>query len=304
LNYKLIYRSYGNARRGADLISNIYSRQDHRLSCYNIDNIDNIESLRDDNSILVFKTQIIKLYNKKYNFIKQHPTDVVYIRHEENPKLFNNPVNNGFSYSKNIFHGAENKKFINNLKYMSPKLYNFKIDQKIESEHKVIGFYSRPTVTSDSSRWFIDFLDNLQEKVELYTMGTELSYIEHKNVIKCTHTFNNKEFFSHVTHYIYFKSNIFQDPYPHNLMEAVQTGCQIIVPYNYRLYEDGIEDILSCIDYHTNLNNEIIDNSGSVLNLDFSKYMKELVDRGFKHTAIKELDNFKNFKEWIIEKIQ
>jgi len=302
LNYKLIYRTFGKPKRGANILSNELQEIDKRIECIDIDDINDINAIRDD-STLVFQTQGIHLYNQKYNFIKSKPTDVTYIRHEYSPALYPNPVNNGFSYS--LLRIRKPDKFINknNLKYFSPVLYNFSV-QKINYEYPIIGYYLRPTLTPDSTNWFLDFLNNLEHPVHLYTMGIEIRYDGHPNVIKHTHTYDRFEFFSNVTHYIYFKSNTFSDPLPHSLLEAARSNCQIIVPDNDRIFDDGIDDICSCIHYHNTFNSEIIDNSDSILMLDFSMYLKRLVDMGFLHTTIKDLVQYKDFKEWIVENIQ
>lgn len=301
MNYKLIFRTFGEPRRGANILSYELQDKDPRIKCYDIDSISDIVSIRDKNSTLVFQTQGIHLYNQKYNFLKAKPTDVVYIRHEQSPRMYTNPVNNGFSYSQ--VKNTKNKNFSweNHIKYFSPVLYNF--EKSTKDIEPTIGYYLRPTLTPDATNWFLEFLNNLETPVKLYTMGIEINYSNHKNVLSHTHTYDRFEFFKNTTHYIYFKSNSFIDPYPHSLMEAVQSGCQIIVPENKRDFYDGIDDILSCVNYHKTFNNEMIDNSDSLLNLNFNPYIKRLIDKGFLFTEMKEMKEYKNFKEWISENI-
>ena len=301
MKYKLIFRTYGKPIRGANIKSHELAKVDSRIECYDIDDIKNINDIRDNDSRLVFQTQGIHLYNQKYNFLKAKPTDVIYIRHEHMPKLYPNPVNNGFSYTLQRGTKPKKFKFINSLKYCSPTLYNFPASEK--SEEKVLGYYLRPTLTPDSNNWFLEFLNSLEKPVKLFTMGISNNYSGHNNVISHTHTYDRFEFFKNVTHYLYFKSNTFTDPFPHSLMEAVQSGCQIIIPENKRDTDDGIDDIQSCIQFHTSLNNEIIDNKDSLLNLNFLKYQKMLIDKSFMFTPINELKHYKNFNEWLYENI-
>jgi len=303
LIYKLVYKTFGSPKRGANISSHEYSNIDERINLCDISDIQNINDIRDNNSTLVFITQGTHLYDQKYNFIKSKPTDVVYIRQEHVPKLYNNPVNNGFSYVQIRERGAS--KFIrnNDFKYYSPMFYNFNV-RTHKKEGTVLGYYVRPNLTPDGTLWFIDFLNNLEHPIDLYTMGIYINYKDHPNVKSQVHTYDRFEFFTNVSHYVYFKSNMFKDPYPNSLMEAVQSNCQIIIPDNSRKFDDGIDDIISCIDYHNCLNNDIIDNTGSVLNKDFTMYIKKLIDKGFKYTPIDELKDYKDLKEYIIENVR
>jgi len=287
--YKLIYKSFGKMRRGACTSSHFLSKYSN-IESYNIKDIKSISDIRDSKSNLVFVTQIPSLYSEKYSFINAKKSDRVFLRSDETVKIYKSFVyttNNGFSHSKNI-----------NSEYYTPILYKFSNIKFKNTDKIILGYYFRPGYTIDSSFWFQKFLSSLPFKVVLYTMGAK-SIFSSPNIIKHIHTYDNVEFFDNVTHYLYFKSNEAQDPYPSSLMEAIQSGCQIIVPNNIRYFKDGIDDILSTIKYHTELNYEIFDNSKTPLNSSFQNYTKELIKRGFLYTHYNELKNYKNFNEWL-----
>ena len=66
------------------------------------------------------------------------------------------------------------------------------------------------------------------------------------------HTTNSQEFFSNIDYYLYAKSKTFIDPWPTTLEEAIQINKEIIILDKGRNFEDGIDDVLSCCNYHIN----------------------------------------------------
>ena len=62
------------------------------------------------------------------------------------------------------------------------------------------------------------------------------------------------QFFSEITHYFYPTSKYFVDPFPHSLLEAVQTGKTIIIPKIERDFKDGIDDIKDVINWYEEYN--------------------------------------------------
>jgi hypothetical protein len=92
-------------------------------------------------------------------------------------------------------------------------------------------------------------------------MGDESHEIKnHKNVLHYNHTNDNVQFFSEITHYFYPTSRYFIDPFPHSVLEAVQTGKTIIFPKIERNFEDGIDDIKDVIKWNEKWN-PIVDTS-------------------------------------------
>ena len=69
------------------------------------------------------------------------------------------------------------------------------------------------------------------------------------------HTYSNKEFWRSCSHYFYYRPSTFEDPVPHTLLEAIQSGHRIISPKDDRRnFVDGIDDFLSCIKYDISFN--------------------------------------------------
>jgi hypothetical protein len=108
-----------------------------------------------------------------------------------------------------------------------------------------LGYYAsikRP----DSNREFVKFAKDL--KVPIVTMGNK-DCVQRLTGLNWYHTTDSEEFFSKISHYWYWKSKMFEDPLPHTMLEAIQAGCRIIVPNNDRSFEDGVDDLLSFIEY-------------------------------------------------------
>ena len=121
-----------------------------------------------------------------------------------------------------------------------------------------------------------------------------------KNVKSYKHTFDNIEFFKNISHYVYPASRVFQDPFPHNILEAVQSGKQIIIPeLPHRNHVDGIDDIKECIKWHKTFDeNTHYDNSKCILNANaFRNFYLRLFENNFEHRFDK--DKYKHFSDWI-----
>jgi len=192
MKYALIFKTFNEYKRGGNTTSYYLKNiNPDKIDCFDI-GFANIEELRKSYN-LVFVTQATSLYKHKYNFTKAIDSDVVYIRHEHLPKLFKNPVNNGFSYTKD-----------SDIKYFSPFLYNFSITKHKTINNVKLGVYVRYGVTPENIRRLRDFLKNIPKDIELVTYG---DYFEPDNR-KHTHTINSKEFFSTISHYIYFRPRI------------------------------------------------------------------------------------------------
>ena len=119
-------------------------------------------------------------------------------------------------------------------------------------------------------------------------------------VINHYHTYDNVKFFSNITHYIYQKSVIFQDPLPHSLIEAIQNNIQIIVPHiQGRSIKDGIDDIIEISKYHDCYNEDLyLDNSDTIYRSSvFKKFYMQLFENDFNHFLDRQ--KYKTFNEWL-----
>lgn len=245
--------------------------------------VESVEELRERYERLVFLTQIYEKskYGGKYNLTKSKATDIVFVRDRGAPG-FINAVSNGFKYFKTS----------KNLKGFIPIVTGFEVSSQPRQDI-CLGFYSYPTMRRDSYSYFIDFLKKNNIPIRVYVMGQW----EHK-MENLTFTMDNVEFFQNVTHYMQVPSKTYVDPFPNTLVEAVDNGCQIIIPDIKRDFEDGIDDIASCIQYHTELNpSTYLDNSNTILNYrNFDDYYLRLFENDFDYFRDKTMYN--NFKEW------
>jgi hypothetical protein len=83
--------------------------------------------------------------------------------------------------------------------------------------------------------------------------------------------------------------------------EAVRCNKQIIILPNKRNFVDGIDDIETCIKYHTGIDDEIYDNSQCSINkFDFDKYYDYVIDKKFQIDDNYFNNNYNTFNEWII----
>jgi hypothetical protein len=166
-----------------------------------------------------------------------------------------------------------------------------------------IGFYARKWLTRDSYNWFFDKLDQWP-KVNICVMGRQEPELEHKLKGRYKHTFDNIDFFNSITHYVMPKSLTFIDPFPHTLLEAVQSNKQIIIPtIGHRNHKDGIDDIQDCIQWHDDFYpDKFVDNSQCLLKFkNFKKFYQKVIDNNFEYSF--EKLKYKNMKEWILEEV-
>ena len=65
-----------------------------------------------------------------------------------------------------------------------------------------------------------------------------------------------------------------------------------------RIWDDGVTDIESCINYHIELNTNIYDNTNSILNKwNYDKYYNKLFDNNFEYNF--DRNKYKNMAEWL-----
>lgn len=174
------------------------------------------------------------------------------------------------------------------------------------SQALCIGYYAR-SVRVQSNLAFIDFAKNLPIWIPIVTMGTkelvEGALHGRKN---WKHTYSNEEFWKSCSHYFYFRPSDCIDPFPHTLLEAIQSRHQIISPMNLsRSFKDGVDDLLSCIEFKTRFNplTESADLAEECQELSYGvwkPYLDELVQTKFKPShRISLRDSSKTFQQWI-----
>lgn len=111
--------------------------------------------------------------------------------------------------------------------------------RKDKPSRPCLGYYSR-SIRPDSNFIFTELATRVPLEVDVYVMGDKLP-IKRPYVF----TYDEDEFFSHVTHYFYYRSNYHDDPWPHTLVQAAQVGCTLVVPNSDRDWKDGVDDILT-----------------------------------------------------------
>lgn len=278
----LVSKKYKKLKRGAYTKAETLARLfPTKFRSVEISGINSIEEIRSTSDKLVFFTQTSRMYGGKYNQALQEKSDLVFTRPESNLAWFNSTTN-GFSVYRT-----------SNIKQFHPIVVSEQYS--CSQEDKVtIGIYNRPDIVTDSFDKLVKFLD--KHKVNLITMGEELG-ISHPHILSYKHTNDSKEFFSSLTHYYMPMSSMMQDPWPNTLVEAVNSEAQIIVDLVDRDFEDGIDDILGCIDYHTDLTDKYYDNSNSVLMMpNWLNYYKYLGDNNFEYYT-KEYSTFRYWCE-------
>jgi len=240
---------------------------------------------------VIFRTQVPSAYNISVNGIALRNTNhLVYIRGEHLTPLLNS-CSNGFHYYK------RNTK----IKHYIPLFTPFSVT-KVNRPIPCLGFYERNCITRDSFDWFMNTIKNLNTDVDIYFMGNppKINFINlSKHVKSVVHTFDNEEFYSNITHYVYPQSKLWDDPFPHSMLEAIQTGCQIISPLiKGRNHLDGVNDILDCIQFHESFNPDVyFDNSKSILLSNFRQFYERVFENDFEYSFDRE--KYKTFEKFI-----
>ena len=93
---------------------------------------------------------------------------------------------------------------------------------------------------------------------------------------------------------------MWDDPFPHSMVEAIQSECQIISPIiSNRNHMDGVDDVLDCIQSHIEFDPDIyFDNSKTILNANnFKQFYQRVFDNDFEYSF--ERDKYNRFNEWI-----
>lgn len=206
-------------------------------------------------------------------------------------------LTNGFSYFKNRpFDG------------WFPTIYqsNFQCSKTL-----CIGYYAR-AVRVQSNLAFIDFAKTLPNGFPIITMGTkELVEDALRKNKSWKHTYSNEEFWKSCSHYFYFRPSDEIDPFPHTLLEAIQSRHQIISPMNpSRSFKDGVDDLLSCIKFNQafDIKNDSFELGEycEALSRDvWTPYLEEIVQTRFRASRrISFRDSNKTFSQWIEENLR
>ena len=204
--------------------------------------------------------------------------------------LSNNLATNGYAVYK-----ANKDKY----RFMIPLLSEiFQIHNITE---RCLGFYYQQY--KQSIDLYLDYLDTLQPSKIMY-MG-----IIEKELLSTKHTWiytESKEvFFNTVTHFIYAKSKSFVDPWPTTLEEAVAHNKQIIIINTNRSFQDGIDDILCCIDYHNhndhNIYNTIFFHGNSLLNtFNHKLFYDSLLEVNWDVRKLYDSTKFRSIKDFLL----
>lgn len=290
--YLVIAKKFSNLKRGGHTISKRFcSLFPNDLEYRETAHARNLEELDEEYQRLIFRTQVLRCYTPPLNILKLMKLNhVAYIRDEHNFSTLNS-CTNGFYYYK-----------YTTIKHYVPMITDFPHEAKMPNK-SCIGFYSRKWLTPDSYKWFISKLDEWPD-VDVCILGSPSEKIEQKTKGKFKHTFDNVEFFNSITHYVMPKSVSFIDPFPHTLLEAVQTGKQIIIPtIGHRNHKDGIDDIQDCISWHDDFYpDKTLDNSSCLLRFkNFKKFYQDVIKNNFEYSFDKR--KYKNIVEWLLGEI-
>lgn len=214
--------------------------------------------------------------------------DYVFIRHGFANMFPGKKMTNGFSYLK------KHRKIYN---YFLPTIYQSDFGCGIED---CIGYYARDC-RIQSNMHFGKFLETVPKGTKVVTMGTK-EMIEDKIPfhVDWIHTYDNKKFWGMSTHYFYYRCSDIEDPLPHTLLEAIQSQHRVISPRNKnRNFKDGIDDLLSCIDYdETFVPNSVGPECEHLKASNWERFMNHIA---FNEFAIDYPVNRRSFREWIEE---
>jgi len=291
--YLVISVKYDNLKRGAftasQRLAEEHSDYIDTIHCKQIRDIAHLRELNEQYQRIIFNTQDASNYSFPLNIISLR--NLNYLMYSRDHSILYDTCNNGFYYTS-----------ARKIKHYIPFITDFKINKKNSSNIPCVGFYIRNWLTPDSFKCITDILKDIKQDVNIYTMGNNIGSlnISNKHIKQYTHTFNNIEFFKKVTHYIYPKSKQFQDPFPHTLIEAIQSDCQIICPEVFgRNHKDGIDDICEVTRHHNKLILDYkLDNINTIFSSKvFKKFFLKVFDNNFEH--ILDRTKYKYFSDWI-----
>lgn len=289
MKFCLISKKYGIQKRGAFVTGErLKRRYPSQIESLHIDQIYKIDDLRSKYRRLIFTTQTPTGYSGRYNFVVQRPEDIVYFRTKFEPKCYNNVANNGFNY------------YIDNpsVDFFLPRITPPNTWCKNFEGTVYLGAYIRPGISPESLSHLRHFLKEFKYKIYLMTMGWQLDFRNIPNVVSQEYTTDNYKFFRNITHYIHIRSRSHVDTFPNTLLEAVNSGAQIIIPDLTRNFRDGIDDICSCIYYHKTLDiYKLHDNKNTPLTANnFDNFYRNLFKNNFEYSFDRK--KYKTLREW------
>jgi len=290
--YLLTAHKYTYLKRGAHLTSNRLVDQFPENLDYKVDlDAQDLEKLNNQYKRIIFITQQFQNYHFKLDISRLKKLNyIIMLRSNQNPILYNSG-SNGFHYYKTY----------KNIKFYVPFVTDFPMIEKVKHGIPCLGFYIRRNVTPDSLVYINDFLKNLKQSVDIFVMGNPTpEFLKYDCINSYTHTYDHIKFFSNISHYIYPTSKQFQDPFPNSILEAVQTGAQIVFPeIPNRTHKDGIDDIKDCIKWHKDFNPYIeYDNSNCILKAkNFKNFYLNLFENNFEYSF--DRTKYSRFNEWI-----
>lgn len=290
--YLVIAKKFSNLGRGGHTISKRFCELfPADLRYKETSKATNLEELNNYYDKLILRTQVPTCYSSPVNPVRlMRLNHLAYVRESYNFPTINS-CTNGFYYYK-----------YSNIKNYIPMITDFPTIVKKPKEY-CIGFYSRKWLTPDSFRWFVSKLKEWPE-LNVCILGTPNDEIEQNTKGRFTHTYSNVEFFNKITHYVMPKSIAYKDPFPHTLLEAVQTGKQIIIPsLGHRNFKDGIDDIQDFIAWHEDYRPQIkYDNSKCFLKFEnFKQFYRNIIDNGFEYSFDKR--KYHSMVEWMMEEV-
>ena len=197
-------------------------------------------------------------------------------------------MTNGFSYLKS--HRDTYSHFL-------PTIYDSHFGV---SDVPSVGYYARDC-RIQSNLAFSDFTMTLPDGTRVVTMGDKRLTDDIVNPrLERVHTYDREVFWKSCSHFFYYRCSDIEDPLPHTLLEAIQSGHRIISPRNpQRDFEDGIDDLLSCIEYDEAYVPEARGVSCEFLNSSaWCGFMERIAERDF---IIDYPVNRRTFREWIEE---
>jgi len=204
---------------------------------------------------IVFLSQNPRLYNTAPYITRIHDVPHTFYSRNEYAHPLIDSCSNGFHYYQ---------QFTNIKSYIPTILPPPEVEER-KLERPCIGFYLRAQLCTDSYQNFVKFIDEINEEIDVYMMGENVyDFSSFSNVKNHYHTFDNSEFFSSISHFVYFHGE-WLDPFPHSLLEAVHLNKQIIIPNEGKL-KDGVDDVKDVADFHTKFDlNTTYDNSKCLL---------------------------------------
>lgn len=281
MKYLVIGHKFGDLGRGGFHVSKRFC-DEHPDECEFLEDkkARDFEKLQSQYRRLIFRTQVPRCYNQPVNFVRLRKINhLIYLRAKYINPLYNN-CTNGFYYYQ------AHKGFDNYI----PMITDFP-KQENKPKQECLGFYVRKWLTPDSFDCFMNLLDTLKVKTNVTIMGDPSPEIEnHNNVLHYNHTYDNVQFFSEITHYIYPTSKHFVDPFPHSVLEAVQSDKQIVFPEIPRDFKDGIDDIKDCISWFRTYDSDFrLDNSKQPLTAsNFKKFYQQVFENNWEFDFCRE----------------